>query len=69
MSSNIITYLRSGFKPITKSDKNVFFEKDMKNPLSKEEIRNYVKMVREGNLCLDNEKAFKARLKNNISLE
>lgn len=41
----------------------------MKNPLSKEEIRNYVKMVREGNLCLDNEKAFKARLKNNISLE
>ena len=68
MLANIITYIGLGFKPVSKTDKNIFLEKDMKNPLSKQEIRDLIKKAKQGNLC-EEQNVFKNKWKSSISLE
>lgn len=69
MLPNIVTYIGLGFKPISKNEKNVFFEKDLKNPLTRQEIRDLIKEARKGNICNTKENKFKEKNKSGLSLE
>ena len=68
MLPNIITYIRLGFKPVSKNDRTVFFEKDMENPLSRKEMMDLAKNARQGILC-PKENNFKKNLDGGLSLE
>lgn len=68
MLPNIITYIGLGFKPVSKSEKNVFLEKDMRKPLSKQEIRDLIKNAKQGIIC-PKQNPLKERLKSNMSLK
>lgn len=51
MLHNIITYIGLVFKPVSKNETAVFLEKDINNPLSKQEIRELIRMAKQGKLC------------------
>lgn len=68
MLPNIVTYIRLGFKPVSKNEKTVFLEKDMRKPLSKQEIKDLVKKAKQGNIC-QAEKNFKSKMESGLSLE
>ncbi len=68
MLPNIVTYIGLGFKPVSKNENNVFFEKDMEHPLSKEEIKNLIRDAKKGKICTK-EGTFRQRVKSDLSLE